>query len=135
MSEVELVHCVPNLTEDNYDLIETMWSAYNHDYCPNYASLEQDTGKTKKELKQLLEPFKKLGFIKSVKGLMTEDGEVAGSGFWVNGLQANQLLELAMFRYNYNDRPMGKSEDFVPKTLTVGEYTYKLVPANEVSHD
>jgi hypothetical protein len=90
-------------------------------------SHEIDREPDARELKQLLEPFKKLGFVYTSKGLMTEDGEVAGSGFQVNGQLAMFLLELAIYRYNFNDNPLGASEDYVPFELNVGGHTYKLV--------
>lgn len=134
-NDIGLIPIVPELTEQTYELVEALWFAYDSDTCHNYKSLSQamDSNPDKKMLMSLLEPFKKLGFVKAVHGLMTEDGDVAGSGFTVNGSTAQHLLELAMYRYNYNDRFFGKSEDYVPKTLQVGEHKYKLVvnPTNQ----
>ena len=129
MSEVKLVEIVPGLTEKTYQLVESLWSSYKHEYAHNYKSLSQsmDSEPTKEELKAMLEPFKKLGFVTVVKGLMTEDGEVAGSGFYVNGSTAFNLLELAMYRYNFHDNPLGKSDDYVPFELNVAGHKYKLV--------
>ncbi len=129
MGKIELVHIVPNLTDQTYEMVESLWSSYNSEYCHNYASLSQsmDSAPDKDKLKKMLEPFKKLGFVYTARGLMTEEGEVAGSGFCVNGQLANHLLELAMYRYNFNNNPLGKSDDYVPFELNVGEYKYKLV--------
>lgn len=125
MEEVKGLY-VPALSKDTYDLVEALWWSYQHEYCHNYSSLEDKTGKDRDEIKELLEPFKKLKLVKYVRGLRTEEGELAGSGFWVNGLGAQQALELALFRYNYNDRPFGQAEDFAPKTIKIGEFEYNL---------
>jgi hypothetical protein len=130
----ELVGVVPNITEDSYELFKALWWAYRNEVCPNYSSLERDTGKTKEELKKMLEPLKKLGFVKTYNGLMTEDGEVAGSGFGITSQQALHLIELALYRYNYNDKPFGSQEDYAPKVLNVAGYTYKLAPAQPNPH-
>jgi hypothetical protein len=122
----DLVHVVLEFNEKTAALAETLWWSYQHEYCHNYTSLEKATNMNRNELKTLLEPFKKLGFIYTAHGLMTEDGEVAGSGFQVNGIEAYQLLELALYRYNYNDRPFGQAEDYVPVILNVAGYTYRL---------
>lgn len=129
--DIELITVVPNLTEQTYELVEALWFSYKSETCHNYVSLSQqmDSAPDKQTLMKLLEPFKKLGMVKTVHGLMTDEGEVAGSGFCVNGVQANYLLELAMYRYNYNDQPFGKLEYYVPKVLQVGDHKYKLVEA------
>lgn len=127
MKDIKVLNFVPNLTQDTVGLVECLWNSYKFEYCHNYKSLEAETEKERDELKKLLEPLKKLGLVYTAKGLMTEEGEVAGSGFQVNGREASNILELALYRYHYNDRPYGRSEDYVPTTLNVAGYTYKLV--------
>lgn len=126
MNEEDLIKVVPNVTEDTYEIFESLWWAYKLETCPNYAHLKIDTGKNKEDIKKLLDVLKKMGFVKTYRGLMTEEGEVAGSGFSLTSLEAFYLVELALYRYNYNDRPLGREEDYVPQVIKVGEHTYKL---------
>lgn len=128
MSDVELIKVCPNLTDETYELIEALWSSYKSEYCHNYKSLSNamDSQPSNDKIKELMEPFKKLGFVKAYRGLRTEDGKVAGSGFAITSNEAFLLLELAMYRHNFYDNPLGRSEDYMPKTLEVAGHVYKL---------
>lgn len=53
------------------------------DYCIGYRTLEPRTGMTREQLKPLVAELRKLGYAYYAKGLMNEDGEVAGSGFGI----------------------------------------------------
>ncbi|MFE7720111.1 hypothetical protein ACFU44_13840 [Nocardia rhizosphaerihabitans] len=122
----KLIKVVPGLNEETYQLVERLWWSYKYETCPNYGHLEAETDLSRDVLNKHLDTFKKLGFVKTVRGLMTEDGEVAGSGFSLTSQDAFHLIELAMYRYNYNDQPYGRTDDYVPRVLKVGEYEYRL---------
>ncbi len=127
--EVKLIHFVPHLNEQTVQIAESLFSSYRAEDCHNYRTLDQDTDDdvTPEIIKDFIQAMKKLGLVRTYKGLMTDDGEVAGSGFAIPSQEACNLIELAIYRHNYNDRPMWKQEDFVPKKIQVGEHEYKLI--------
>lgn len=49
--------------------------AYNYNY------FIRKTGATKEEIKEIMTQLRRSGMVDYVRGLMTENGEVAGSGF------------------------------------------------------
>lgn len=62
------------------------------EYCINYAYLNGLKGMTRKELEPIIKHLKELDFIEFWRGLMTEDGEVAGSG-WCRSRKGNEYVE------------------------------------------
>lgn len=72
-----------NLDTKYFKVIEALWYADVRDSCLAYKHLEDETGFGRKELEQIIKTFKIWGYVKSYKGLMTEEGEVAGSGFGI----------------------------------------------------
>ena len=47
----------------------------------NYGYFEDRTGASREEIKKIMDGLRVSGQVEYVKGLMSEDGEVAGSGF------------------------------------------------------
>lgn len=78
------------LTELEDDVLIALSST--EEYCHNYLSLESNTGIKKKYLQSIIKHLKELGFIEHWKGLMTDDGEVAGSG-WCRSRAGNDYVE------------------------------------------
>lgn len=126
MKDVELIPVVIGLTEKTAQIAELLYLAHKAEYCYPYAHFVDNSDATLDEVREFMQTLKKLGLVKTYRGLMTDDGEVAGSGFAIPSDPAAKLIELALYRYNYNDRPFGRPSDFVPKSITVGEYRYVL---------
>lgn len=53
------------------------------EYCFPYSYLERRTGYDRKELKPRIKYLREQGYVTYERGLMSEEGEVAGSGFGV----------------------------------------------------
>ena len=47
----------------------------------NYSYFEEKTGANRQEIKKIMDRLRKNEVVEYVKGLMTEEGELAGSGF------------------------------------------------------
>lgn len=67
------------LTEQEYKVLKTL--SGTDEECYNYAYLEGDTGLSRKWLQPIIAKLRQLGYVEYWRGLMTDDGEVAGSGF------------------------------------------------------
>lgn len=55
----------------------------SEDNIPAYWQLMDWTNQTKEVLKKEITELRKMGYVEHVKGLMTDEGEVAGSGFMI----------------------------------------------------
>jgi hypothetical protein len=64
----------------------------NAEYCINYAWLDGTNGMHRKELEPIIKHLKELEYIDFYRGLMTEEGEVAGSG-WCRSRKGNDYME------------------------------------------
>lgn len=62
------------------------------EHCVNYAYLDGVEGMHRKELMPIIKHLKELGYIEFWRGLMTEEGEVAGSG-WCRSRAGNDYVE------------------------------------------
>ena len=65
------------LTQLQYDILVEM----DREYCNNYATLEYKTKYDKKTLQQGIKELKAMNLLEFQRGLFTEDGETAGSGW------------------------------------------------------
>lgn len=65
------------LTENQYKIL----AASSDEWCYPYSHFESETGLDRKTLQKEMKQLRELGLMEYVRGLMTEDGEVAGSGF------------------------------------------------------
>lgn len=63
-------------------------------YCYDYSWLESETGLTRKELEPEVASLRSTGLVEHIKGLMTDDGEVAGSGFQIVYAKRQQVRDL-----------------------------------------
>ena len=81
------------LTSVEEDVLATFWS--DSEYCHNYRGLENATGFTRKELEPIIKRLKELDFITHYRGLMNDEGEVAGSG-WCRSEKGNEYVESHM---------------------------------------
>lgn len=108
-----------NLDPKYFKVIEALWYAYGRDNCLSYKHLEEDTGLERKELEKIIKVLKAWNYVKAYKGLMTEDGEVAGSGFGVNPEKRDEIELGVEWRGN-------NSPDY-PIEFTLMNRRYRLV--------
>lgn len=78
------------LTDFEQEVLITLHS--DAEYCHNYKSISRNLNVEKEDLVPAIEKFKKLGFLEYYRGLMTEEGEVAGSG-WCRSPKGNKYVE------------------------------------------
>lgn len=64
----------------------------NSEYCINYQHLVGTNNLSRKQIEPIIARLKDMQFIEFHRGLMTEDGEVAGSG-WCRTELGNRYLE------------------------------------------
>lgn len=79
------------LTENEEAVLVVLSSTEEH--CVNYAWLQGATGMGHKELELIIKHLKELELIEFWRGLMTDDGDVAGSG-WCRSLKGNEYVEV-----------------------------------------
>lgn len=79
------------LTDNQDKILSVLQHGYGGEFCYNYDQLEYETALTRTVLKEEIKILKELGIVQYVRGLMTEDGEVAGSGFTI---YYNKMREL-----------------------------------------
>ena len=99
--DVELLHIVPTLNDKTAPVAKKLYESYKLDYCYPYSHFIDGEDITPQECKDFIQALKKLGIVKAYKGLRDDDGKAAGSGFGVVSNAANNLLELALYRYMY----------------------------------
>jgi hypothetical protein len=63
-----------------------------NEYCVGYRYLTGMNDLSKAQLKPIIARLKDMGFIEFHRGLMTEDGEVAGSG-WCRTVEGNRYVD------------------------------------------
>lgn len=78
------------LTENEEAVLAEMHS--DGEYCINYTYLAGLNGMSRKELQPIIKHLKELGYIDFYRGLMTEEGEVAGAG-WCRSSAGNDYAE------------------------------------------
>lgn len=91
------------LSEIEADILEAL--SRNEELCYNYAWLAGELGVDRKYLEPAIKNLKTLGLIEFWRGLMNEDGEVAGSG-WCRSRAGNEYLaERAQQNYADHTEP------------------------------
>ena len=78
------------LTDFEEEVLITLNS--DAEYCHNYKSLSHYLECGKEDLIPVIERFKELGFLEYYRGLMNDEGEVAGSG-WCRSKKGNDYIE------------------------------------------
>jgi len=76
------------LTEIEYDILEELSSS--DEMCFGYSWIISD-GRTRRQCEQAIKTLKSHELILYYRGLMTDDGEVAGSG-WCRSTKGNDLI-------------------------------------------
>lgn len=71
------------LTENQNKILSILQHGAGEEICYYYRFLVSDTGLDLETVKKEVQELKRLGLVEYVRGLMTEDGEVAGSGFTI----------------------------------------------------
>lgn len=101
---------IEKLTANQYEILirmdTDMYGSYAHfsDAVPNFDTLKIE-----------IQYLKKAGLITYARGLMTEDGEVAGSGF---GIAYDRQKEVGDLIEKYENEKRKKN----PKTITISEF-------------
>lgn len=85
------------LTDVEYNVLRCIL-AQNTEWFYPYSSLEEYTGVDRKETKIATKHLRELGLLEFQNGLMTDEGEVAGSGFGISSPIQELLAELLMRR-------------------------------------
>jgi hypothetical protein len=83
---------ITKLTNQQYKVL--VWLDW--EMCSNYYRIQEDTGLDRKTLKAVIKELKDAGLVVYQRGLMTEDGLAAGSGFCQNYkkiMQINVLMQ------------------------------------------
>ena len=111
--EYHLIHLTPCLTKDTAKIAELLYRSYQNDYCYPYSYFIDETNLSSEVVKTFIQALKKFGIVKTYRGLMDDDGQVAESGFGVPSLEANNLLELALYRHKQGEYSF---EDKIPES-------------------
>lgn len=85
------------LTENQNKILSALQHGYGGEFCHNYTHLEHDTELDREILKIEVKQLRKMGLVQYVRGLMTEDGEVAGSGFTIPYKKMKELEGLLKY--------------------------------------
>ncbi len=102
------------------DILGVLFEAYQREVCYPYQVICDDTKLDLVEVKRLIKLLKMLGYVDYVRGLMDDDGMVAGSGFCINREKADEV-ELALEVRKLQNRP----EDMV---IRINGKSYVLAP-------
>lgn len=116
---------VPELNEKSFKIYKALLAGRGENYFP-YSYLERETGMDRGELRELLGIHKKLGIIQYARGLMNEEGEVAGSGFGIPYGDAYNSAELACYKYLYGGLDK-TSEPSPPEKIIVNGKVYQAL--------
>jgi hypothetical protein len=81
---------LPKLTEQEETVLVEL--NYDAEYCRNYQHLEYRTDIKRKWLEPIIKRLKELEYIEFYRGLMTDEGEVAGSG-WCRSKRGNDYID------------------------------------------
>lgn len=86
-----------SLTEVEYQVLQAL--QYDSDMCYGYDWIMDYTKVDRKETKKAVDHLRDLQVIGFHRGLMNDDGEVAGSGFGINDMTQELMAELLCLRY------------------------------------
>ena len=73
---------IKDLTENQYKILKSL---ENDEMCYYYSYIEKETKLSREVLEKEVKTLRKAGLVLYVRGLMTDEGEVAGSGFSATG--------------------------------------------------
>lgn len=73
--------------------------ALSDEYYYPYSYIEDETGLSRSEAKESIDKLRMVGVVRFARGLMTEEGEVAGSGF---GIRDHTRADALLYRYYLN---------------------------------
>lgn len=66
----------------------------NDEYCYPYRTFERETGLDRATLKKHMTELRQKGYVYYARGLMDEDGQVAGSGFGMESEKRDEVWEI-----------------------------------------
>ena len=91
-----------SLTEIEYQVLQAL---HDSDLCYGYDWIMDYTKVDRKETKKAVDHLRELRVISFYRGLMNDDGEVAGSGFGICEPMQEQMAELLCLRYEQRRIP------------------------------
>lgn len=95
------IYSMPSYYSPTDDEVKVLECLERDELCYPYDYICDHTGLTRKEAKAAVSRLRSFGAVEYWRGLMTDDGEVAGSGFcWGDPHKAEALL----YRYYYNGK-------------------------------
>lgn len=98
-----------SLTEVEYQVLQAL--QHDTDLCYGYGWIMDYTKVDRKETKKAVDHLRELNIVEFHRGLMTDDGEVAGSGFGINDMTKELMAELLCLRYEQRRIPdLGKGD-------------------------
>lgn len=86
-----------DLTPIEYQVIQAL--SHDNDMCYSYDWIMDYTKVDREETKKAVDHLRELQIVTFQRGLMNDDGEVAGSGFGINEVQQELMAELLCLRY------------------------------------
>lgn len=92
-----------SITEVEYQVLRSIME-HDTDMCYPYSWIMDYTKLDRAETKKAVDHLRELGIVEFYRGLMTDDGEVAGSGFGITGTLEQLLAELLMSRHEQRRR-------------------------------
>ena len=86
------------ITEIEKKVLEVLFgSTRTHgEYCIGFDYIEGDTNLSRKEVKKVVHSLRDKGFAEFYRGLLDDDGQVAGSGYCISvkGVELAEKLEI-----------------------------------------
>lgn len=98
-----------SLSEVEYQVLQAL--QHDTDLCYGYDWIMDYTKVDRAETKKAVDHLRELHIIEFHRGLMNDDGEVAGSGFGINDMTKELMAELLCLRYEQRRIPdLGKGD-------------------------
>lgn len=95
------------LTKIQYEILTKLDSEYSYGF-----SWFDDLGLTRKELSAEFKVLRKIGLVEYQRGLLNDDGEVAGSGYGLPyGRKADERLGKLLKEYEEREKGANSSQD------------------------
>lgn len=97
----KVVPYLPSYFVPNENEVKILKLLSKNEYYWGYDYICDETGLTRVQAKEAIDRLRLVGAVNFLRGLMTEDGEVAGSGF---GVDDNERAEALLYRYYGNGK-------------------------------
>jgi hypothetical protein len=113
---------IEELTETQYNILNLMCSnEWGNDYCYSFRHFDE-LNLTKKELSKEFKILREAGLVYFTNGLMTEEGEVCGSGYGLaydSNFKTKQEIDILIKKFE--EKKMEKEKDIV---INIGQHVF-----------